>query len=195
MAIVTLSTFKAYARNELGTADDTSIQAALDAAHYSAYQYCARSFEVASVTPSVRYYPGNDTRLLRIHDCTTITSVTIDGSTVGATEYEAQPVNRVDWAGNARPIEQLLRYQYTWDIDQTDPGRANVAVTATWGWAAAPAPAIEAVKVLAKDILHQRDNRSGVAGFGEFGAVRVRQNPYVAMLLDPLRRTESHGIG
>jgi hypothetical protein len=78
---------------------------------------------------------------------------------------------------------------YVWN------GKASVSVTATWGWATTPAPAIEAVKILAKDILHQRDNRSGVAGFGEFGAVRVRQNPYVAMLLDPLRRAQQFGIG
>jgi hypothetical protein len=58
-------------------------------------------------------------------------------------------------------------------------------VTAAWGWAVRPAPVIEATKILAKDILMQRDTRNGVAAFGEFGSLRVRLNPYVEELLKP----------
>lgn len=191
MAIVTLATFKDYARNELGAADDAAIQAALDAAHYSAYDYCGRSFEAAGAA-SARSFVPVAFDVLRIDDCASITSVVNNGSTVTTIDYQTEPVGGRSLSGAYRPIEQLRMINGgSWYVDG---GKATVTVTATWGWSAAPPAAIEAVKVLAKDILHQRDNRSGVAGFGEFGAVRVRQNPYVAMLLDPLRRVSAFGV-
>jgi len=189
---VLLTTFKDYARNELGTADDTAIQAALDAAHYAAYEYCGRSLEPAGASSARTFVPiAYD--LLRINDCTSVTTVVNNGSTVVSTDYQTEPIGGRGSSQAARPITQLrLINGGAWYIDG---GKATVSVTAAWGFAAAmPAAGIEAIKVLAKDILHQRDNRSGVAGFGEFGSVRVRQNPYVAMLLDPLRRVEAFGI-
>jgi hypothetical protein len=190
MPIVTLPTFKDYARNELGTADDVAIQAALDAAHYAAYEYCGRSFELAGA-PSARSFVPVTWNVLTINDCTSITSVSNDGVTVPASDYQAEPVGNRSSSTAVVPFTRLRLLTGLWAIDD---GRASVTVTAAWGWAAAPAPAVEAVKVLAKDILQQRDTRNGVAAFGEFGSIRVRQNPYVALLLDPLRRAESWGI-
>ena len=191
MPIVTLATFKDYARNELGTADDTAIQAAIDAAHYSAYDFLGRSLEPAGVA-SARSFVPLSWQILNIDDCTSITSVVNNGTTVAASDYQSEPIdNRSDSMATV-PFTRLRMLTGAWYVWN---GRASVTVTATWGWASAPAAAIEAVKILAKDILHQRDNRSGVAGFGEFGSVRVRQNPYVGMLLDPLRRGDSWGIG
>ena len=191
MAIVTLPDFKSYARNELGTADDVTILAALDAAHYMVYEYVGRSLELAG-SASVRQFVPQSLTVLRIDDCTTVTSVVNNTVTLATTDYQTEPVGNRAASGAYRPITMLrLINGGSWYMDELE---ATVSVTATWGWSEVPAAGIEAVKVLAKDILHQRDNRSGVAGFGEFGAVRVRQNPYVTMLLDPLRRVESFGI-
>lgn len=191
MAIVTLATFKDYARNELGSADDTAIQAALDAAHYSAYDYAGRSFEAVGVA-SARLFVPISWNICNIDDCTSITSVVNNGTTVSSLTYQAEPVENRSGSVATVPFTRLRMLTGAWYVWNN---KASVTVTATWGWATTPAPAIEAVKILAKDILHQRDNRSGIAGFGEFGAVRVRQNPYVAMLLDPLRRGQQFGIG
>ena len=191
MPIVTLATFKDYARNELGTADDSAIQAALDAAHYSAYDYVGRSFEPVGAASARKFVPLS-WEILNVDDCTSITSVVNNGTTVATSEYQAEPVGNRSGSMATVPFTRLRMLTGAWYCWN---GEATVTVTATWGWSAAPAAAVEAVKILAKDILHQRDNRSGVAGFSEFGAVRVRQNPYVAMLLDPLRRGDSWGIG
>ncbi|NBU34443.1 hypothetical protein EBS40_07515 [bacterium] len=191
MAIVTIAAFQNWARNELGSADDTAIQAALDAAHYAAYDYCGRSFEVAGAA-SARSFVPLSWDVLVINDCTSITSVLNDGSTVAAGDYQAEPVGGRSVATATVPFTRLRLLTGRWAVDE---GRASVTVTAAWGWAVAPPAAVEAVKVLAKDILQQRDTRNGVAGFGDFGSIRVRQNPYVAMLLDPLRRGDSWGIG
>jgi len=43
--------------------------------------------------------------------------------------------------------------------------------------------------------LQQRNNNSGVAGFGEYGAIRVRMNPIAIDLLQPYQRAEAFGLG
>jgi len=191
MAICTLVQFKDFLRNELGTLDDSAIQAALDAAHYSAYDYLGRSLEPAGVA-SARSFVPLSYDVLNIDDCTSITSVVNNGTTVAASDYQAEPVGNRSGSMATVPFTRLRMLTGAWYVWN---GQASVVVTATWGWASAPTAAVEAVKILAKDILMQRDTRNGVAGFGEFGSLRVRMNPYVTTLLDPLRRGDSWGIG
>lgn len=192
MSIVLLDDFKEYVRDQVSV-DDAVLQAALDGAATSIGDYLKRQIAVASGTPSARSYsprPGA-TDILRIHDCVSVTSVADYGSTLATTEYQLEPIDGIDWAGQARPYEQIRRYSAAWTYDR---GFARIAVTADWGWEAIPATVVEAHKILAKDFLQQRNNNSGVAGFGEFGAVRVRENPMVAKMLNPLRRAEAFGI-
>ena len=141
-------------------------------------------------TATTRYFgPKNDTSIyLTIDDCTTVTAVTQNGSTV--TSYQTMPRNQISRSGQVRPIESLLATGGYWYWYNDQP---LIAVTATWGWSATPRAVDEAVKILAKDILQQRNNNSGVAGFSDFGAVGVRQNPYVTKLLTPLRHADSFG--
>lgn len=67
-------------------------------------------------------------------------------------------------------------------------GRPLVHVTACWGWPQTPSPVVEASYILASEFWKMRDAPFGVAGFGEFGVVRVRRNPIVLQLLEPYRR-------
>jgi hypothetical protein len=129
--------------------------------------------------------------VLRIHDCTTVTAVTESGANVGTSDYQAEPVT-VSWAGLSEPFTQLRRYWTCWRYDE---GFARISVTGTWGWTATPSAVVEATKIIAKDIIQQRNNNSGVAGFGEFGAVRVRMNAIAIDLLTPYQRVEAFGPG
>lgn len=188
--IVLLPEFTDYARDQVGAVDEGFKQAALDAAESMIQEHCNRAFFVASSSSARSYTPNGWSEVLRIHDCTQITSVVDDGNTI--TSYQPEPLNGLSWSGEARPYEQLRRTSegvWTWD-----DGTATVVVTAKWGWAAIPSAVVEAVKITAKDILQQRNNNSGVAGFGDFGAVRVRLNPFVLQLLAPYRRLESYGM-
>ena len=182
MAYVSLFDFKSYIRNELDSTDDTMLQAGLNAAEASINEMCGRSFDVAGGA-SVRVFVPESQSLVVIDDATTVTLVQENGATIDASGYQLEPLNGRRPSGKVVPYDQIRRIYGTWYQD-TDR-RATISVTGTWGWAATPAEVIEATKILAKDILHQRDNRSGVAGFGEFGSVRVRQNPYVAELVSP----------
>ncbi len=184
MAYVSLTDFKSWVRNELGTAEDSILQAGIDAAVIAVNEHCGRSFDIAG-SPSARSFVPESYRLVIIDDCTSVTSVVENGDTIAASGYQLEPLNGRRPSGLAVPYDQIRRIYGDWYIDATDEGRATIVVTAAWGWAVRPAPVIEATKILAKDILMQRDTRNGVAAFGEFGSLRVRLNPYVEELLKP----------
>jgi hypothetical protein len=60
--------------------------------------------------------------------------------------------------------------------------------TARWGWTAVPAPVKEATLALAEETFKMKDAPFGVAGMGEFGAIRVRANPRIVTMLSPYVR-------
>lgn len=66
--------------------------------------------------------------------------------------------------------------------------RTAVEVTAQWGWATVPLTVGEACLILAEELWKLKDAPFGIAGMGEFGAVRVRENPKVSALLSEFKR-------
>lgn len=187
---VLLDEFSDYVRDQVAGTDDTVKQRALDAAEAMIDNFCQRSFVVASASSTRYYSPKNDTSaFLPIHDATTVTAVTVNGS--ATTSYQTMPRNLISWSGRVRPIDSLLATGGYWYWYNDQP---LIAVTATFGWAATPPQVIEATKIIAKDIIQQRNNNSGVAGFGEYGAIGVRMNRIAMDMLGPLRRAEAFGV-
>lgn len=188
--IVEVTDMLTYLRDEQ-IVDTAYVTSALNAAHSLFYDLCQRTFEVASVTATARSYVPSGTDVLRIHDCTSVTSITNNGSAV--TTYQLEPVGPT-WAGETRPYEQVRLFGTCW-LASTYSTQANVVVTAKWGWAAAPAPAVEAVKVLCKDIATNRDVRAGFLSFGDAGVAAARRNPFVLGVVDRYGRgVETIGI-
>ena len=66
--------------------------------------------------------------------------------------------------------------------------RPNVQLTARWGWAEVPTSIKEATLALAEEVFKLKDSPYGIAGFGEFGFVRVRENPKIVSMLKDYRR-------
>jgi hypothetical protein len=187
---VSLDEFKAYISNQQGFSDDTDLLAALTAGERAAENYCQRSFRPV-VGSATMLFAGNDTQVLPIYDCTTITAVSVNGVALDAADYQAEPVNSVSWTRSARPYDQLRRLGGgCWS---SNCGEANISITGTPGWVAVPDEVKEAVRLLSKDVLLQRQVSSGVATAGDFGFT-ARLNPYVKMLLTPLCRAEAFGI-
>lgn len=190
---VSVSTFKDYARVETATADDTEIEAAINAAEQQLDIACQRRFVVASGATARLYAPQTLT-LLRIHDTTTVTAVVNNGVTVAAANYQLEPVNGLTWAGETVPYTQVrLLGTGEWDFGDFD-GKASISVTGTWGWAAIPAPIVEACKVLAKDILGNRDVRFGLVAVTEAAGISARTNPIVRTAVEQYKRQEAFGI-
>jgi len=184
---------KDYARSEIPTADDAFIEAACDSAENFMDQACARRFVVAT-SATARVFMPLSGGLLRIHDCTTVTLVVNDGTTLTAADYQLEPLNGLTWAGESRPYDQIrLTSGTTWDRDSY--GEATISVTATWGWVAIPARVKQAALIVAKEIIANRDEvKFGLVGFSDVGGVSPRSNPIVTETINHYRRVEAIGI-
>lgn len=190
MAIITSSDLKGFV-DDTTSANDAEYGYAVNAANTWVPQYCNRSFDVAS-TATARVFAATDSTVLHIYDATTVTAVTNNGATVASSEYQLEPLNGIDSAGQARPYDRIRLVSGSWHIDGR--GEATVSVTATWGWAAVPAQVFEATLILAADLYSNRDKRYGIVTTTEFAGVRARQNPVVTDLLAPFRKASAWGI-
>jgi len=187
---VTQAEFDAYVSDERGAATAPLRAGALLAAERAVSEFCARSFAVAGASATARLFTPSGTPVLRIHDCTEVTSIAVSGSTVGSSTYQLEPY-AVSWTGAAEPYQQVRRLNDLWWI--LTEGEATITVTARWGWAAVPGEVAEATKIIGKDILQQRHTVGNIAAVGDFGG-SVRLNTYVRQLLGPLRRAEAFGV-
>lgn len=68
-----------------------------------------------------------------------------------------------------------------WPLSHQD----RVKVTGVFGWPAVPFLISEATLTLAIDLFKLKDAPFGVAGFAEYGAVRVRSNPQIRSMIQP----------
>lgn len=192
--VPTTSEIKDFLRNEKPTEDDAFYSAALDAAVQTMNDECQHQFAVASATATPRtFVPAYGSGRLFIGDCTTVTSVVENGVTLTvSTNYHLEPVNTVNAAGLTVPYSSIRRRSSWW---YTFDGTGTVVVTATWGWTTIPVRVVEAIKILTKDIIENRDARGGLLTFGDQGLASSRPNSYVNQTIAMYRGERSWGIG
>lgn len=192
MAYLSLADFTVYVGSEIA-ADEQFLARCLATAEDAVNDHCQRSFDPPAVTSITRtYVPIED--VVVTHDFVDSTNLVIanDGVATALSTVQLEPVNTTSWAGLSRPYCQIRLKDGCWT---RDGGRATVSVTSTrWGWAAIPPEVVEATAILAKDLAHVRTNRFGTAGFGEFGVIRVRDNPHVILLLANLHHPMAVGV-
>lgn len=177
------------------TVDDDRGNDALASASRAIESACNRQFNKTTSATARVFYPHNE-RWATVDDFHTTTGLVIatdqgdDGTyelTWTATDYQLEPLNGIVGGEQGWPYFKIRamrsRWFPTWGI------RAPIQVTAQWGWTAIPAPVKESCLILASEGLKLKDAPFGVAGFGEFGAVRVRDNPMVARKLAPYMRS------
>ena len=169
---------------------------ALAAASREIETWCDRQFNKAT-TATARVFPPLAAYTALVDDFHTTTGLIIatdtgdDGTfdtTWTAADYELEPMNGVV-SGQAGWPYWRIRAVGAHTFPTCTRRRAPVQVTAQWGWAAVPGPVKEACLVTAAELFKLADAPFGVAGFGEFGAVRVRMNSRAQALLAPYRRT------
>jgi hypothetical protein len=194
MALLTVPEYKLWARNEIPTADDDSISDAIAAATQALFNAVGRKIVVAGAASARVFAPfDSGSSMLMIDDCTTVTSVVENGVTVSSVDYQLEPLNGLSAGGESRPYDRIrykgLRRWFTYY------GEATITVTATWGWSAIPAPAIEACKIATKAILDGRDIRLGVLAAVDTGAVTERQALVVRNFVSDYQGHKSWGVG
>lgn len=173
--------------------DDTLLSGAIAAATRSINAECGRDFQQAETASPRRYCPAG-AELVITHDIATTSGLAVgvddDGDgvaerTLEAAAYELEPTDGIVGGLSGWPYWRIRLVDSTsWPAGR----RRTIQVTARWGWPAVPAPIIQAAYVLAEDLAKLKDTPFGVGGFGEFGRIRARENPHVAMLIRPYRR-------
>lgn len=161
---LTVADWRTWARDEV-TADNDEIGAAILAAQQHLDNACGRRFAVASGT-SARVYTPDRPQTILIDDCTAITSIVENGSTLNASTYQAEPLNNLSPGGETVPFDRVNRLSGCW---YRDGRKATITVTATWGWAAVPFQIVEACKIVTKANLEVRDARFGLAAILDSG--------------------------
>lgn len=188
----TLAELKSY----LGigdTADDTELTDALNTASRAIEKICDRQFNDAGAASARVYYPDTWS-IVSADDFHTDTGLIVatdesdDGTfetTWSSGDFQLEPLNGIVDGESGWPFS-LIRAVETRRFPCGR--RATVQVTARWGWAAVPAPVKQACLMIASETFKMKDAPFGVAGFGDFGVVRVRNNPIAMSKLAPYER-------
>lgn len=172
-------------------ADDVELAGTITSASQWVNNYCNRYFWSGA---AVRTYQPDSYYCLDVDDLVSVTSLKTDASADGvfettwsASDYQLLPTNP-SASGETWPYTEVSAVG-----SRTFPysaRRGTVEVSGVFGWPAVPAPVVQATMLVASELFRLRDAPFGVAGFGEFGAVRVRENPKVAELLDPYVKSD-----
>jgi hypothetical protein len=192
----TLAAVKAALRISDST-DDTLIENSVDAASRLIDGYCMRNFY--SVGTATRLFTAPDPLYCPVDDIagtaiTIQTSTQADGIfdvTFTVTDYQLEPLNAnldgIPWAFDR--IRAVGDFAFPM-VSASFGEQALVKVTAVFGWPAVPKAIEQATILQAARHFKRFDSPLGVAGFGDFGVVRVSRflDPDVQMLVEPYKK-------
>jgi hypothetical protein len=120
----------------LGSSDDGTFAALLDAASRAVEAFTRRQFNDAG-SATARVYRAVDPWRLPVDDFSTTTGLVVatDGTAWDAADYEERPYNGIVDGQTGWPYFDLIAVNRTWPFKGR---RHTVSVTAQWGWAAVP---------------------------------------------------------
>ncbi len=193
----TLAAYIASVNNEATINIDNragELTAACSSASRLIEQHCGRVFWDAG-SATARTFRTDDMCLAEIDDISTATGLvvktdeTADGTfdtTWAAADYQLEPANGVWNSSTGWPYWKIRAIESRRFPTGT---RYLIEVTAQWGWAAVPAEVTQAALILAHRLYKRAETPEGVAGFADFGAVRLSRIDHdVQTLLAPYRR-------
>jgi hypothetical protein len=185
----TLDELKSRLGGVTGSSEDDALTNALTAASHGINLWCGRRF-YRDDTASARVFKPVSPRVAIIDDFWTTDSLIVatgEGDDTFATTWttadrQLEPLNGIVNGEPGWPY-WLVRARNGSSFPAGSVGDVTVQVTAKWGWAAVPANVSEACRIVAEEIYKLKDAPFGVAGFGDMGVVRIRENPKVAAML------------
>ncbi len=184
---------------DTGTVMDTEImERAIEAASRHIDRLCGRRFYQEAAT-SVRVYRPEDRYVVWVDDISTTTGLVVKTDTTSDftwgttwtidTDFMLEPLN-ASVVGSGTTVQPhawwrlvAIGTSYTFPVHELRP---TLQVTARFGWSAVPDDVQEACILLAAALVHRKSSPNGVAGFSEFGPMRIsRSDPDVERLLYP----------
>lgn len=179
--------------------DDSNLELSINSASRWIDSYCGRRFWLDS-SGVARTFEATDQHVIPIDDLGSTTGLTIkidqdrDGTfetTLAASDYLLLPDDAATASPEAEPYSSIHAVgAYVWPLRYPGMTRtALVQVTGRWGWPAVPDPVKQACLIEAHRLFTRRKSPEGVAGFNDFGVVRLSRtlDPEVTALLDPYR--------
>lgn len=190
---VDLSALKAYL-NISGSADDTLVTAAAASASRRIDRWCGRQFNKESAATARTYVPDSRA-MVDVDDFYTTTDLVLKtdtgdsggfDTTIASTDYTLWPRNQVEGGVTGVPYRRINLVE-SQTFPTSNQRAESVQLTAKWGWNAVPSEVVSATYILAAQLFGMKNATLGVAGFGDFGVVRVRDIPQVVDMLGPFR--------
>ena len=184
-------------KTRLGITDaleDAAIAAAVSTSSRNIEKYCRRQFNDSGAATARRYHALSYNVVL-VDDFWNTTGLEVATDEDDDGDYET--IWDADDDFLPYPLDRLrdgVDDWVYWNIKAVgvrqfaNSRRPGVQVTARWGWEAVPASVKEATLALAEEVFKMKDSPYGIAGFGEFGFVRVRENPKIVSMLKDYRR-------
>lgn len=173
------------------------IERSINAASRAIDRYCSRRFWQDAVV-TTRTYILDDNSVANVDDIATKTGLVVktddnlDGTwsrTWTSTQYQLEPLNQdIVATGDTATAYAWWRVRSTGSVlfPLSKYGQPSLSITARFGWSRVPEDVAEACLLKAVSLFRRKDAPFGVAGFGEFGAVRInRSDPDVIDLLAP----------
>jgi hypothetical protein len=143
----------------LGSSDDGTFTALLDAASRRVEDFTGRQFNQAT-TATIRVFRPVDPERLPVDDFYTLTDFQV---VVGTTTLDSDDVDHRPWDGIVNgqtgwPYFDLFRVGGFWPYSR----RAKIQVTAIWGWAAVPEAIVQATLDVAASMSTGGGSESGI---------------------------------
>lgn len=194
-------TFRAYINN--ASAATALVDLALNGASRAIDAYCQRRFWLDD-TPVARTFIPDSLITVKLQTdigSTTGLQVATDPSGDGtfdiawaASDFQLLPQNAAFEFPEARPWDTLRAVgtkTFPWLVNTWLTRLDRVQVTARWGWPAVPDAVTQACLLKAARLYFRKDSPQGVAGYGDFGPVRIsaKDDADVVLLLDTYRRS------
>lgn len=182
---VTLAELKEYVGiNATTDLKDEVLQWALGSATQEINNCCEREFN-KSDDALPRTFRASHRWYLDVDDFYTVDGLTVNGVAYNPDHYDLLPANGFRNGVPGWPFNSLEVVGGGYTFSQS----SVVTVVAHWGWAQVPDPIRQACFMMAAKNYKLADAPTGVAGFGEFGVVRVREMPDITNKLRPYKRT------
>lgn len=197
----TLVLIKAYLGITVSTYD-TQLESAVNAASRTIDNYCQRKFWLDPTAVARTFVPQTLTHIEFDADIGDAASVVLKTDASGdgvyettwvASDYQLLPVGAATAFPEAEPwteIRAVGTKTFPWLVNTWLTRLDRVQITAKWGWPAVPDSVSQACLIKAARLFHRKDSPQGIAGFGDFGPVRLAkgEDADVMSLLNAYRR-------
>lgn len=202
---ITEQEFRDYI-NSTGTDNSDSIEGAITAASRAVDSHCGRFFYQENETQFFSADPGDWTTLwllpLDDMDLATLNGIVVVSETdnsgtypttwTAGTHFIGEPVNQSVAGITGWPYTHLRAITTrTWPYRYLGWQRDTIQITGTFGWPAVPEPVKQATKIIANQFYKLASAPLGVAGYGAFGDIKVRDIPQASTLLIPYVKAQS----